>query len=64
MGVKIILKIRPKQEQDQDFQSLQDRHLKGQKIGMMYTEVKIARKKNCESLKEHTMEIISFRNRK
>ena len=45
MGVKIILKTRPKQEQDQDFHGLQYRHLKGQKIGMMYTEVKIVRKK-------------------
>ena len=31
---------------------------------MMHTEVKILWKKFCESLREHTMEIINFKKKK
>ena len=31
---------------------------------MMYTEIKIVWKKNCESLREHTIKIINFKKKK
>ena len=69
MDIKMVLKNYLQQKEGnvfhQVFQCLQYLHLKAYKISLIYAEVKINEKKKFwESLRQHAMKIINFKEKK